>query len=437
MKALVLFEDDRAARFEPVALTRSVASLRCGMWTHGERWHHLVPERSPHLLCRDYLEASETASGDWTEVNSERPGDDALFVAAALSRPEQGTAALVRDLPAGAALIAGGRLLAARAEGDAVVGLTGVLREIVGSGPFPGPSFADWPRLLEGMGLRLLDGGDPRIPATLVDLMAAAGDAIRTDFQGFAAELPDADPAAFPGVHLLQPSRIRIGAGVRIDPGVVLDAREGPIVLGPGTSVQAGSVLQGPVTTGPDCIFRPSSRVMDGVCLGPVCRVGGEVDATVMQGFTNKQHDGFLGHSYLGSWVNLGAATDTSDLKNDYGFVRVTIAGEEIDTGSRHVGSLIGDHSKTAIHTQLNTGTVIGVSANVFGAGFPAKEIPSFTWGAGTELQEYRLEKAVRVASTVTARRDVPFGEHGRALFAVLHEATADRRAASFGASRL
>ncbi|MGH2570129.1 MAG: putative sugar nucleotidyl transferase [bacterium] len=436
MRTLVLFEDDRAARFEPVALTRSVAGLRSGLWTHRERWARLLPDRTLAVVCRGVLADCEKASGDWASVNPERPEGDVLFVAAALGRPDGATLGEIRDLPQGAGLVAEGRLVAARAEGGAAARIAGSLRESVGREPFPAASFADWTRLLEESKVRPRDARAARIPGTLVDLMAKAADAIRADFDELGRG-PAADPAANPFAHLLEPARIRLGVAVRIDPGVVLDAREGPIVLGDRTRVMANTVIQGPVCSGPDCLFKPLTRAMDGVCLGPVCRVGGELDATIVQGFSNKQHDGFLGHSYVGSWVNLGAATDTSDLKNDYGFVRMTIAGEEVDTGSRHVGSLVGDHSKTAIHTQLNTGTVIGVSANVFGGGFPPKEIPSFTWGSGPEMREYRLDKAVQVASIVTARRDVVFGAHGEALFAALHRATAERRAALFGAAKL
>jgi UDP-N-acetylglucosamine diphosphorylase/glucosamine-1-phosphate N-acetyltransferase len=182
--------------------------------------------------------------------------------------------------------------------------------------------------------------------------------------------------------------------------------------------------------------LKPGTRLLDGVSLGPVCKVGGEVDASIVQGWSNKQHDGFLGHSYVGCWVNLGAATDTSDLKNDYGLVRLTIAGEVRDTGSRHVGSLIGDHAKTAIHTRLNTGTVIGVSANVFCVGFPDRETPSFTWGGGADRQEYRLGKAVRVAAEVTARRGVVFAPADEGLFARLHQETEERRLAWIGRAR-
>jgi len=221
-----------------------------------------------------------------------------------------------------------------------------------------------------------------------------------------------------------------VADGARIDPGVVLDAREGPILIGAGAEIHANSVIAGPVVMARDCLVKPLSRVYGGVSLGPVSRMGGEVYATVVQGFSNKQHDGFLGHSYLGSWVNLGAATDTSDLRNDYGNVKLELAGGIVDTGRRSVGSLIGDHSKTAIHTRLNTGTVIGVSCNVFAAGIPPRAVPSFSWGGAGAWQEYRLDKALSVAAIVASRREIAFTEADRALFARIHADTAAARRA-------
>jgi UDP-N-acetylglucosamine diphosphorylase/glucosamine-1-phosphate N-acetyltransferase len=261
-----------------------------------------------------------------------------------------------------------------------------------------------------------------------VDLIEANAEAVHEDFALDAARSAAPDPAAFPGVLLTAPERMRFGADVRIDPGAVLDARDGPIALGSGTRVSAGCILSGPVAAGADCLFRPAARVSGGVSLGPVTRVGGEVTGSIVQGFSNKQHDGFLGHSYLGGWVNLGAATDTSDLRNDYGEVTLTLGGEPVPTGRRGVGSLIGDHSKTAIHTRLNTGSVIGVSANVLGPDFPDRETPSFTWGGGAARAEYRLPKAVQVAVIVAGRRGVEFGPVDEALFARIHRASAERR---------
>lgn len=427
MAGLILFEDEGAGRFEPVALTRSVARLRLGLWTHRERWARIFSDRSAIALVRDCLARVEEGSGGWAAVNG-APDDDLLFVAAAAGRPSAETEAAVRGLGPGEAVLSGGRLLGARAGGEAAAALAGLLREAAGSEPLPGGAGPDWARSLEDAGFKVSDGPEDARTETLLDLVETNADALREDFALAAAGSAPPDPAAFPGTHLIAPERMRFGAGVRIDPGSVLDAREGPIALGDGTHVSAGCILVGPLGAGRECVLKPAARVGSGVSLGPVCRIGGEVHTTIVQGWSNKQHDGFLGHSYLGCWVNLGAATDTSDLKNDYGAVTITLAGEPFATGRTGVGSLIGDHTKTAIHTRLNTGSVLGVSANVFAPDFPDRETPSFTWGGGPVREEYRLAKAVRVAATVTSRRGVELGPAEEALFARLHRATEERR---------
>jgi UDP-N-acetylglucosamine diphosphorylase/glucosamine-1-phosphate N-acetyltransferase len=429
--ALVLFEDDSAGLFEPVALTRAVAQLRCGAWTHRERWTRVFPGRTPGAICRGYLAAYERAHGGWEFVN-DVPDGDALFVAAAAGRQDEHVAA-IRSLAPGRALLAGGALLAFRAGRDAAARCAGALRERAGDGLFPAAD-TDGAELARSLGLRVSEV-DASLPRTLVDLILRNADAIAADFGTYAPLLPPPDPSAYPGVHFLAPERIRLADGVRLDPGVVLDAREGPILLGPRCDVHANSVIAGPVALGADCRVKALSRVVDGVSLGPVCRVGGEVDATIVQGFSNKQHDGFLGHSYLGAWVNLGAATDTSDLKNDYGPVSMTIAGRDVPTGARGAGSLLGDHTKTAIHTTLNTGTVIGVSCNVFGAGFPPKAVPSYSWGGGQEWREYRIDKAVQVARIVMSRRAVTLDDETEGVLRRIHRDTASAREAGLAAA--
>ncbi len=410
--SLILFEDDRAGWFEPVALTRSVARLRVGVWTHHERWARLFPERDAGVVVRGALAEVEREAGGWEAVN-DVPAADTLFVAAALGRHEAWIEA-VRSLAPGRALLAGGRLVAMRADADAAPRIGAALAEWIGEGLMPTADgdAADFVREL-GLEPRELDA---EVPTTLVDLMAANADAIEADFAAYEPLMAPPDPAEFPGVHFLAPERIRLAEGVRLDPGVVLDAREGPILLGPRSEVHAASVIVGPVAVGADGRIKPMSRLSDGVSLGPVTRVGGELDATIVQGFSNKQHDGFLGHSYLGCWVNLGAATDTSDLKNDYGPVRIVLAGRTVDTGRRGVGSLLGDHVKTAIHTRLNTGTVIGPCCNVFGAGVPPRAVPAFSWGGGDEWTAYRADKAVQVAAIVMDRRGRRLGPAEEAL---------------------
>jgi UDP-N-acetylglucosamine diphosphorylase/glucosamine-1-phosphate N-acetyltransferase len=210
-----------------------------------------------------------------------------------------------------------------------------------------------------------------------------------------------------PGAHLLNPRDIHIAAGARIKPGVVLDAENGPIHVDRDVLIQPNAVIEGPCCIGPRSIIRPTAVLRSNTTIGPVCRVGGEIEATVFQGYSNKQHDGFLGHSFVAEWVNLGAATVTSDLKNTYGTIRVSINGVPVETGQHFVGATIGDHAKTGIGTILPTGGVIGVAANVFTQSAVPKFVPSFAWLTTEGMTAYQIEKAIRIARTVMARRDV------------------------------
>ena len=192
--------------------------------------------------------------------------------------------------------------------------------------------------------------------------------------------------------------------GGSVEPGVVFDVRHGVVVIDEAVEVRHGTRLEGPVYAG------PGTRLLGGFIrssvFGPECRVRGEIASSVFLGYANKAHDGFVGHSVLGHWVNLGAGTTTSNLKNTYGLVRLDVRGQRIETGRLNLGSLLGDHAKTAIGTMLATGTVVSVGANVFGAMAPAKYIPPFAWGC--DGQERVTEDGfLRVAERVMARRDL------------------------------
>jgi UDP-N-acetylglucosamine diphosphorylase/glucosamine-1-phosphate N-acetyltransferase len=203
-----------------------------------------------------------------------------------------------------------------------------------------------------------------------------------------------------------------------VKPGVVLDAEEGPIHIERGAVIEPNAVLMGPCFIGPGSIVRPGATLRGGVTIGPVCKVGGEIECSVFQGRANKQHDGFLGHSFVGEWVNLGADTVTSDLKNTYGAIRVHVNGVGAETGQHFVGSFIGDHAKTGIGSILPTGCVIGVAANVFTQKRIPKFVPSFAWLTDEGLTEYQVDKAIRIARTVMARRDTHLSHAEAALLA-------------------
>ena len=211
--------------------------------------------------------------------------------------------------------------------------------------------------------------------------------------------------------HVIGSYQIVCGNGVTIEPGVLLDVTAGPIWLADNVHVHALSRLAGPMFVGKDSTLL--GGVYNACTIGPRCKVHGEIEESIILGYSNKAHDGFLGHAYVGMWVNLGALTTNSDLKNNYSNVRVWTPGGELDTGMMKLGCLIGDHVKTAIGTMLNTGTVIGPGANVFG-GMPPKHVPPFCWGDG----RYELDKFINTAMTAMQRRDVALSDSQRGLLA-------------------
>ena len=210
-------------------------------------------------------------------------------------------------------------------------------------------------------------------------------------------------------------------AGAAVEPGVIFDVRQGAVVLEQHVYVQAGTRLVGPVYVG------PGTEVLGGVIqssvFGPRCKVRGEIAGSVFLGYSNKVHDGFIGHSAIGRWVNLGADTVTSDLKNNYGDIRLQLGDATIETHRQKLGSLIGDHVKTAIGTLFNTGTIVGTGANVFGVTRPPKYIPPFAWG--TEGDTMSEEGFLTVASRVMPRRGVELTDDVRRMLEkVYHGAT-------------
>ncbi len=209
--------------------------------------------------------------------------------------------------------------------------------------------------------------------------------------------------------------RQTIAPSAKIHPTVVIDETNGPVMIDENVTIGPYCILSGPVAIGSDTIVKPLTTVGTSV-IGPWCKIAGEIEDSVIHGYSNKQHDGFLGHSYLGEWVNLGAGTTTSDLKNNYDHVNVELPWGKEDSQRTFLGLLMGDHSKSAIGTRFSTGTVCGVSSNIVTQGAPTKSIGSFRWLNDT----YDTDKAVEVARTVMARRNIVLGQETEALLRYL-----------------
>lgn len=261
-----------------------------------------------------------------------------------------------------------------------------------------------------------------RLLATVWELMAENANRIRLD----GARLRDA--AVPPHVHRIGSDRIAAAGNAVIEPGAIIDTTGGPVVLAPGARVHGHSRLAGPLYVG------PGSSILGGAVgsssIGPCCKVRGEVHASVILGFSNKAHDGYLGHSVVGRWVNLGAMTSNSDLKNNYSPVRLTVGGRRVATGLLKVGCFLGDHVRTGIGTKLHTGTVVGAGSNIFGGGMPPRDVPPFSWRSSSETAEYDIERFLNAAQTAMARRNVRLGDGMRAVYRKAFDASAGQRAA-------
>lgn len=256
----------------------------------------------------------------------------------------------------------------------------------------------DWPET----------GLDGTLLRSVWDLMAKNGDRIRAD----GARFPDGRVPS--GVHRVGGGGVSVGEGAVIERGAVLDTRNGPVIVDAGARVQAPCRI-----TGPAYIGRRSTVLggaLENVGIGPACKVRGEVEATVILGFANKAHDGFLGHSVVGRWVNLGAMTSNSDLKNTYGTVRVEVDGTAIDTGLVKAGCLLGDHVRTGIGTLLDTGATVGAGSSLFGGGLMRRDVPPFSWGGGGGLVDHEIDRFLETAARAMARRGVDLSARNRRL---------------------
>lgn len=414
MTALYLYDDAAARAFEPFALTRPVAALRAGIMLVQERW-----ERALGMPVTALLGAAQLAEFSEPGIAPVARGGipagsivaNARFAPALDSPPRaarhHGTGA--NALP---------DLWLASGRGDTVAARTG--REL------PVEYFADGGLSVgeisrSGADTSMLGGWWLDAVWDLVGHLApmlGADIAVVAQTRGGRTGAPTlGNPPAHAAVVGSHP--VLVAPDASIEPYVVLDASAGPILIDERAVVQAFTRIVGPCYIG-----RASTILGDRVAacaIGDHCKVRGEISMTVVLGHANKGHDGFVGHSYLGRWTNLGAGTITSNLKNTYGTVSLWTPSGMRDTGMHFLGTLFGDHAKTGIGTSLTTGTVIGAGANVYGGRMPPKAVAPFSWGDGAPYAVYRLEKFLEVAERVMDRRHVALTAAMRAQLAAAH----------------
>jgi len=411
---IVIFEDEKYINFEPLIYYRPVYDLVCGASTLREKIERAYPSSKVVLHCRKYLVELLKSQNPSIQVNN-LSDSEVLFINGRIVAPENLAEIISPTLSEDKVFKSNGTVAAARVSGDRLKNILG--KDVLSSADFDGiPS--------EEVEINLAE--------YLWDLIDLNGEELKKDIAYLSAKNKikgiEVKESKFPGVNFVNPEKIFISDNVIIKPGVVLDASNGPIYLDKKVDIFPNAVIEGPVYIGESSKVKSCATIYENVSVGKVCKVGGEIEDSIIMSYSNKQHSGFLGHSYLGSWVNIGADTNCSDLQNNYGTIKVQVNGRHIDTGRQFVGLMMGDHSKTAINTMFNTGTVVGFSCNVYGEGFPPKYISSFGWGGSSSVKEYKLAKAVETAKAVFKRRDKVFSEEEENIFSTIFNLTKEDR---------
>lgn len=395
MQRIILYEDSNWRNFLPLVYFRTTFQLLCGMRPLFARVESLLngglTGSELEFWCRGTL-AALLSEQTGRNVNEDHKSD----TAAALLLSGRGLWISIPEAPG-----IKGSCVGTAGEGGPVACLfadSDLMAEL-------SPEL-----LLDATRTRLLLAGLPRVDVSECvrlfewpwQIVNENPSALRFDWdaaRGAEETLPD-----LPGVHFLNPGQIHLGENAQIKPCVVIDAEEGPVWIEDKVTILPHSYIQGPAYIGPGCVVQAGTKLREGCSLGPVCKVGGELEGSLLLGYSNKQHDGFLGHSMIGSWCNLGAGCVNSDLKNTYGTVRVPLSGREVETGELFVGMFMGDYSKAGINVAFPTGSVVGVCSSVFAPRSP-KFVPSFSWIDEAGVQRYDVERGVEIARKVMARR--------------------------------
>lgn len=390
---ICLFEDEGVVNLQPLVYLRPAYDLRCGILTLKEKVLLRFPKSNIILHCRGFLrEAIHERYPDYCYKVSN--SESILYLNGRLILNDS-LKKIISNQKNDFILYSNNSVAAARLSKENISKVNGLSDDHVSF-----ENVNDIQRIET----------DEKLISYPWDLVNRNGNEIENDFVLLTKKKKTTNKK-FKSVELINKKNIFLSVGVKLDPFSVLDASKGPIYIGKNAHIMSHAVVQGPSFIGEGSIIKMHAAIYHNTSIGEVCKVGGEVEESIIHSYSNKQHEGFLGHAYLGSWVNIGASTNNSDLKNNYANVDVYINGKHIDSGSQFVGLIMGDHSKTAINTMFNTGTIVGVSCNIFGAGFPAKYIPSFTWGGSDFLRTYHITKSLEVAKIVMKRRGIELSE--------------------------
>jgi len=382
----ILFDGAGHVQLQPLTFTKPVAELRIGILTIKEKWEHYLSEQigirtAPYLASKFDNIATETDCG---------------ILAGLL--PTEDLAETIKKLKKDQILMRDGKVLALK--------------------PLPATD-SNIEKALKGRDVLEYDL-EVEIIERPWDIFTFNGSEIKKDFEILTSgkESQELDET-----NIVKGEQVFIAVGAKVS-CAILNAENGPIYIGKDAEIMEGAIVRGPFALCNNATVKMSAKIYGDTTVGPHSKVGGEIGNSVIQGYSNKGHDGYLGNSVIGEWCNLGADTNTSNLKNNYSQVSAWSYKEEamIDTELQFCGVIMGDHSKCSINTMFNTGTVVGAFANVFDGGFPAKHIPSFSWGGKDGFVPFKLDKAIDVAKKVMKRRDIELTSDDEAILSKISE---------------
>lgn len=379
---IVLFDSKERINFLPLTYTRPMADMRMGMMTFRERWEHYLGVSSSSLT-EGYLSTKYSLTLE----------SDNLFIHGTLVATQQ-LVEQINQLTIGQGLTYEGDLIAYRSSNS-----------------------------VEDLNMLQLTALDFKVLVLkqVWELFVNNDTVLRADFELLtkgreSAPIPE-------HCTVINPEQFFMEEGASISCSV-FNASTGPIYIGKNAEVMESSAIRGPFSLGEHSTVKMASKFYGAISIGPHCKVGGEINNSIVFGYSNKGHDGFLGNSVIGEWCNIGADTNTSNLKNDYSITRLWNYAQNrfVSTGRQFCGLIMGDHSKSAINTMFNTATVVGVSSTVFGSGFVKNFVPSFSWGGEKNSTTYLLNKALDTAERVMERRSIVLSEEDKAILEEVFE---------------
>jgi UDP-N-acetylglucosamine diphosphorylase/glucosamine-1-phosphate N-acetyltransferase len=388
----ILFDDYTWQNLLPLTFTKPVAEIRIGILTITEKWERYLNGKLT-FQTQDYL--SQKYKSSYT--------NNAVFINGKIC-PTSELLAQINNLEFNTGIKKGNTLIAYR---------TNMASALV-----------------------IEDALNNSIEATINylsvenvwDIFSKNGEAIKTDFE-LITRGRTSQPVSSSNTIIGDVKQLFLEEGAVVE-AAILNINGGPIYIAKDAEIMEGSVVRGPFSLGEHSALKLSTKIYGPTTVGPHSKVGGEVNNSVIFAYSNKGHDGFLGNSVIGEWCNLGADTNNSNLKNNYGNVKLYNyrKDEMVDTGLQFCGLIMGDHSKCGINTMFNTGTVVGVGANIFGGGFPPTHIPSFSWGGADGMEEYKLDKMIETANRVYARRNLTVAAVEKNILEAVFKNTAEAR---------